>query len=149
MKLRGAYRKGRGQSGHMSSQLMGGFLLLLAGLLGGTHPGGHPGCRALRVPVLPRPGAQEEAGDGLSQGLGGKVPGGGGGRRRHQTRLRPHRLPSGESREKGVFPGHGGRSAVLRMTITCAGSRDQSVEGAVKVWRLHLGPVRLQDLGEK
>lgn len=125
------------------------LLLFLAGVLGGTHPGGRPGCRSVWVPVLPRPWGEEEAKAGLSQGLGRKIPRGGGGRRHHQTRLHPHHLRTGESWEKGVFPGHHGRGAVFCMTITRAGNRDQSVERTAKLWSIHLDPVHLPDLRQK
>lgn len=113
--------------------LMVALLLLLAGILGRTHPGGRPGCRSVWVPVLPRPWAEEEAKASLSQGLGRKIPRGGGGRHRHQTRLHPHHLWTGQSWEKGVFPGHHGGGAVFCMTITRTGKRDQSVEKRAKL----------------
>lgn len=124
--------------------------LFLAGVLGGTHPGGRPGCQSLWVPVLPRPWGEEKAKAGLSQGLGWKISRGGGGQRCHQTRLRPHHLWTGESWENGVFPGHQDRrGAVFCMTIMHTRNRDQSVERTAKLWSVHLDSVHLQDLRQK
>lgn len=97
------------------------------GVLGGTHPWSRPGCWPLWVPVLPRPGDEEEVEAGLPEGLGWAVQRGGDGRLDRQSGLRPHRLRRGESWEKRRLQWHARRSAVFGMTITRTGNRDQPV----------------------